>query len=103
MRVYAAVRRIYTLGGGVPSKIPAGSGPRDWIIQAMLQETRQNPMNTHSCLGGTVADITFRIIAFGSNTNNGVTFRIAASESNRKNVLRLEPLLLKVIQKWYYV
>ena len=41
--------------GGGPYKIPAGrqglqvpegSGPREWIIQAMLQETRQNLMTT---------------------------------------------------------
>ena len=42
-RVYA---EICTWEGGVPYKIPAGSGPRDWIIQAMLQEARQNLMTT---------------------------------------------------------
>ena len=35
----------FHLGGG-PSIIPPGSGPRDRIMQAMLQETRQNPMTT---------------------------------------------------------
>ena len=44
-----------TWEGGVPYKIPAGrqglqvpegSGPREWIIQAMLQETKQNIMTT---------------------------------------------------------
>ena len=42
-QVYA---KICTWEGGVPYKIPAGSGPRDWIIQAMLQEARQNLMTT---------------------------------------------------------
>ena len=41
--VYA---EICTWEGGVPYKIPAGSGPRDWIIQAILQEARQNLMTT---------------------------------------------------------
>ena len=60
LQVMQATRKFSPRGGGGPYKIPAGrqglqvpegSGPREWIIQAMLQETGQNLMNTHSCTG----------------------------------------------------
>ena len=61
LQVMGATQVFLPGRGGVPYKIPAGrqglqvpegSGPREWMLQAMLQETRQNPMTTPLCATG---------------------------------------------------